>query len=113
MQKRIFDCITFFQENLQAELRFNILDDVVDQFIVCESRYDHRGLKKKINFDKAIFPKFKDKINHLILKDNFPKKNIPWENQAFQRVAGTLNPFSRDALRMIPILEQRALGKRI
>ena len=85
MQKRIFDCITFFQENLQAELRFNILDDVVDQFIVCESRYDHRGLEKKINFDKAIFPKFKDKINHLILKDNFPKKNIPWENQAFQR----------------------------
>ena len=85
MQKRIFDCITFFQENLQAELRFNILDEVVDQFIVCESRYDHRGLEKKINFDKAIFPKFKDKINHLILKDNFPKKNIPWENQAFQR----------------------------
>ena len=85
MQKRIFDCITFFQENLQAELRFNILDDVVDQFIVCESRYDHRGLEKKINFDKSIFPKFKDKINHLILKDNFPKKNIPWENQAFQR----------------------------
>ena len=85
MQKRIFDCITFFQENLQAELRFNILDDVVDQFIVCESRYDHRGLEKKINFDKAIFPKFKDKINYLILKNNFPKKNIPWENQAFQR----------------------------
>ena len=47
MKNKIYDCITFFQENLQAELRFNILDDVVDQFIVCESRYDHRGLKKK------------------------------------------------------------------
>ena len=85
MKNKIYDCITFFQENLQAELRFNILDDVVDQFIVCESRYDHRGLKKKINFDKTIFPKFKNKINHLILEDKFPPKNIPWENQAFQR----------------------------
>ena len=85
MSNRIYDCITFFQENLQAELRFNILDDVVDQFVVCESRYDHRGLEKSINFDKSIFPKFKNKINHLILEDKFPKKNIPWENQALQR----------------------------
>ena len=85
MKNKIYDCITFFQENLQAELRFNILDDVVDQFIVCESRYDHRGLEKSINFDKNIFPKFKNKINHLILEDKFPPKNIPWENQAFQR----------------------------
>ena len=54
MQNKIYDCITFFQENLQAELRFNILDSVVDQFLVCESRYDHRGKEKKINFDKTI-----------------------------------------------------------
>ena len=85
MSNRIYDCITFFQENLQAELRFNILDDVVDQFVVCESRYDHRGLEKEITFNKDLFPKFKNKINHLILEDKFPKKNIPWENQALQR----------------------------
>jgi len=77
MKNKIYDCITFFQENLQAELRFNILDDVVDQFIVCESKYDHRGLEKSINFDKSIFPKFKNKINHLVLEDKFPPKNIP------------------------------------
>tara|TARA_B100000767_G_C19770685_1_gene539788 strand:+ start:1231 stop:2058 length:828 start_codon:yes stop_codon:yes gene_type:complete len=85
MKNRIYDCITFFQENLQAELRFNILDDVVDQFIICESRYDHRGLEKSINFNKDNFPKFKDKITHLIIESKFPEKNIPWENQALQR----------------------------
>ena len=85
MQSKIYDCITFFQENLQAELRFNILDSIVDQFIVCESRYDHRGIEKEINFNKSIFPKFENKINHLILEEKFPTKNIPWQNQAFQR----------------------------
>ena len=85
MRPKIFDCITFFQENLQAELRFNILDSIVDQFIVCESRYDHRGIEKKINFNKSIFPKFENRINHLILEEKFPTKNIPWQNQAFQR----------------------------
>lgn len=85
MQSKIYDCITFFQENLQVELRFNILDSIVDQFIVCESRYDHRGIEKKINFNKSIFPKFENKINHLILEEKFPTKNIPWQNQAFQR----------------------------
>ena len=50
MKNKIFDCVTFFQENLQMELRFNILKEVVDKFVVCESIYDHRGREKKINF---------------------------------------------------------------
>jgi beta-1,4-mannosyl-glycoprotein beta-1,4-N-acetylglucosaminyltransferase len=85
MKHKIYDCITFFQENLQAELRFNILNDVVDRFVVCESKYDHRGNAKKILFNKKNFPKFEKKIDHLILEDKFPSKNIPWENQALQR----------------------------
>ena len=85
MKHKIYDCITFFQENLQAELRFNILNDVVDRFVVCESKYDHRGKAKKILFNKKNFPKFEKKIDHLILEDKFPSKNIPWENQALQR----------------------------
>ena len=46
MQK-IYDCVTFFQENLHMELRFSILNEVVDKFVVCESLYDHRGREKK------------------------------------------------------------------
>jgi len=85
MSNKIYDCITFFQENLQAELRFNILNEVVEKFIVCESIYDHRGKKKEINFNKELYHKFSKKIEHIILKEPFPEKNIPWENQAHQR----------------------------
>ena len=46
MEKKI-DCITFFDEGFIFDLRYNILKNVVDQFIVCESIYDHKGKKKK------------------------------------------------------------------
>ena len=52
---KIYDCVTFFQENLQMHLRFNILDEVVDKFVVCESIYDHRGREKKLIFLKINF----------------------------------------------------------
>ena len=45
MQK-IYDCLTFFDENLLVNSRFEILNDVVDYFIIVESKYDHQGKKK-------------------------------------------------------------------
>ncbi len=85
MKNKIFDCVTFFQENLQMELRFNILNKVVDKFVVCESIYDHRGREKKINFSKDRFPKISEKIEHIIVKNKFPVKNTAWQNQSWQR----------------------------
>ena len=81
---KIFDCVTFFEENRLMELRFNILNDYVDHFIVCEGKFDHQGRKKKINFDKNKYRKFKKKITHIIV-DKFPKNINAWERQAFQR----------------------------
>ena len=81
---KIFDCVTFFEENRLMELRFNILNDYVDHFIVCEGKFDHQGRKKKINFNKNNYPKFKKKIIHIIVGE-FPKNLNPWERQAFQR----------------------------
>ena len=49
---KIIDCITFFNENFIFELRYKILEKVVDQFVVCESKYDHKGDKKELNFKK-------------------------------------------------------------
>ena len=81
---KIFDCITFFEENRHADLRFNILNDCVDYFVVCEGLFDHKGNKKKINFNLNNYPKFKKKIIHIICP-KFPKKINPWERQAYQR----------------------------
>ena len=66
---RIIDTTTYFEEKLMMEIRFNILDPYVDQFIVCESRFSHSGQKKKINFDIDFYPKFKKKILHHIVED--------------------------------------------
>ena len=71
---KIFDCITFFNENFITNLRFEILHKQVDYFIICESSYDHRGNKKKLNF-KLINNRFKNKIIYLILQEPFKMKN--------------------------------------
>tara|TARA_B100001057_G_C22857077_1_gene953076 strand:- start:2941 stop:3741 length:801 start_codon:yes stop_codon:yes gene_type:complete len=81
---KIFDTITFFKENFITNLRFEILSDVVDYFIICESTFDHRGKKKKLNFELKN-NKFKNRIFHLVLNEPFKNPNDPWKNQAEQR----------------------------
>ena len=79
----IIDCITFFDNTLMFELRYNILKNYVDFFVICESEYDHRNNKKKLNFDL----KFLDnqKVKYFVLKKPFPNGLDVWENQAIQR----------------------------
>ena len=67
---RVFDTTTFFEEKLMMDLRFNILDPFVDKFIVCEATFSHSGKKKEIKFDKKDFPKFEDKIVHIIINED-------------------------------------------
>jgi beta-1,4-mannosyl-glycoprotein beta-1,4-N-acetylglucosaminyltransferase len=80
---KIIDCITFFNENFMFDLRYKTLENVVDEFVICESKYDHRGKEKRLNFKKDNYD-YK-KINYIILDKEFSKKNTIWENQAFQR----------------------------
>jgi len=80
---KIIDTTTFFEENMIMDIRFNILNPYVDKFIVCESKYTHSGKKKDINFNINDYPKFKDKIIHLILEDE-PVDLIKNENLSVQ-----------------------------
>lgn len=50
MSRRLFDCITFFRENFITNIRFEILHNYVDYFVICESIYDHNGNQKNLNF---------------------------------------------------------------
>ena len=81
---KIFDCITFFSENFMTNLRFEVLKDEVDYFVICESIFDHKGNKKKINFNLKNNT-YKNKIIHLIHDKPFHSKNNEWQNQAEQR----------------------------
>ena len=51
------------------DVRFHILDEHVDKFIVTESKYSHSGKLKPLNFDINNFPKFKDKIQYLVIEN--------------------------------------------
>jgi beta-1,4-mannosyl-glycoprotein beta-1,4-N-acetylglucosaminyltransferase len=84
MNTKIFDCITFFRENFMANLRFEILADIVDFFVVCESCFDHRNKYKGFNFELKN-EKFKKKIIYLKLNEPFQSSDNLWSNQAYQR----------------------------
>ena len=84
IKNKIIDCITFFDNNFMFELRYNILFDKVDYFVVCESDFDHKGNKKGKKF---IWKDYYDekKIKYFLNLNPFPKKTNRWENQAIQR----------------------------
>jgi len=66
---KVFDCTTFFDENLMLEVRFNILNKHVDKFIIAEAKYSHSGEKKKLNFNINKFTEFKKKIIYLVVEN--------------------------------------------
>ena len=72
---KVFDCTTFFDENLMLEVRFNILNKYVDKFIIAEAKFSHSGEKKKLNFNINRFKEFKKKIIYLTI-DNEPSDII-------------------------------------
>ena len=66
---RIYDCFMFYDEDLVADLRFNILDEHVTKFVVVESKFTHSGEKRNLLFDINKYSKFKNKINYIILEN--------------------------------------------
>ena len=43
IKNKVYDCITFYQANMLFQLRFEILKDVVDYFVICEANKSHTG----------------------------------------------------------------------
>ena len=76
---KIYDCTTFYSEHMMLDVRFHVLNDYVEKFIVTESLYSHSGQPKKLNFDINNYPKFKDKIIYLVI-DQEPDDLIKIEN---------------------------------
>jgi beta-1,4-mannosyl-glycoprotein beta-1,4-N-acetylglucosaminyltransferase len=64
---KIIDCFMYFDEDMILDLRLNILNKYVSHFIICEATFNHKGLKKKLNFNINNFSKFKDKITYIVL----------------------------------------------
>jgi beta-1,4-mannosyl-glycoprotein beta-1,4-N-acetylglucosaminyltransferase len=69
---KIIDCLMYFDEDLLLDIRLNTLSKYVDKFIICEAKFNHKGLKKKLNFDINKFKKYQNKIDYIVL-ENQPK----------------------------------------
>ena len=91
---KIYDCTTFYSEYMMLDVRFHVLNDYVEKFIVTESLYSHSGQPKKLNFDINNYPKFKDKIIYLVI-DQEPNDLIKIENTKEHQGLKRINSLKR------------------
>ena len=76
----IYDCFSYFNEDIILDIRLNTLNEHVDRFVIVEATRDHAGRNKKLNFNINNYKKFKKKIIYIIVEDiprivKFFKKN--------------------------------------
>ena len=53
----------YFDEDLILNIRLNCLNKYVDKFVIVESIFNHKGIKRKPKFKIDKFKKFKKKSN--------------------------------------------------
>lgn len=97
---KIFDCFIYFDEDLLLDLRFNILNNIVNYFVVVESNRTWQNNIKKFNFNIEKFKKFSNKIIYVKVED-MPEGENPWLRENFQRnciTRGLLKANSEDLI---------------
>jgi beta-1,4-mannosyl-glycoprotein beta-1,4-N-acetylglucosaminyltransferase len=62
---KIFDCVTFWNENLMLKARIEFLYSFVDKFVIVESNREHNGSLKKFLLDKEALKDYWDKIIYI------------------------------------------------
>ena len=81
---KIYDCFSYWDEDLLLDLRLNILNDYVDYFVIVEGNKTWQNNSKKLRFDIQKFSKFKNKIIYIPVED-MPDGNNPYLRENFQR----------------------------
>ena len=119
---KLIDCFMYFDEDLILEIRLNVLNHVVDRFVLCEATRDHAGNKKKLRFSLEKFHKFKNKIDYIIVDDmplNVKSTKKNWHDNhmrdQFQRNALSrgINKYDSDDLIMISDIDEIPDPKKI
>ena len=80
----IYDCFSYWDEDLLLDLRLNILDKFVDYFVIVEGNKTWQNNPKKLRFDLNKFKKFKDKIIYIPVTD-LPDGDDPYLRENYQR----------------------------
>ncbi|MGE9746033.1 N-acetylglucosaminyltransferase [Bdellovibrio bacteriovorus] len=91
----VYDCFVFYDELDLLDIRLNVLDKVVDKFVIIESKKTFRGTDKPLFYieNKQRYAQFESKIIHVVVED-FPKVNWKklrpfsnWDREDYQRNA--------------------------
>ena len=80
----IYDCFSYWDEDLLLELRLNILDKIVDHFVIVEGNKTWQNNSKELKFDIKKFQKFRNKIIYIPVTD-LPEGQDPYLRENFQR----------------------------
>ena len=80
----IYDCFSYWDEDLLLDLRLNILDGIVDYFVIVEGNKTWQNNSKKLRFDIKKFKKFKNKIIYIPVTD-MPEGKDPYLRENYQR----------------------------
>ncbi|MDB9831848.1 hypothetical protein OAC19_02050 [Candidatus Pelagibacter sp.] len=97
---KIYDCFSYWDEDLLLDLRLNILDKYVDFFVIVEGNKTWQNNPKKLRFDINKFHKFKNKIIYIPVED-LPDGDNPYLRENFQRNAikrGIINASDDDLI---------------
>jgi beta-1,4-mannosyl-glycoprotein beta-1,4-N-acetylglucosaminyltransferase len=81
---KIYDCFSYWDEDLLLELRLNILNNYVDYFVIVEGNKTWQNNSKKFRFNIKNFSKFMNKIIYIPITD-MPDGDNPYLRENFQR----------------------------
>jgi beta-1,4-mannosyl-glycoprotein beta-1,4-N-acetylglucosaminyltransferase len=81
---KIFDCFSYWDEDLLLDLRLNTLNQYVDYFVIVEGNKTWQNNYKNLRFDIENFSKFKNKIIYIPV-ENMPGGGNPYLRENFQR----------------------------
>ncbi len=81
---KIYDCFSYWDEDLLLNIRLNILNDFVDYFVIVEGNKTWQNNKKDFRFDIKKFSKFEKKIIYVKVED-LPDGDDPYLRENHQR----------------------------
>ena len=81
---KVYDCFSYWDEDLLLDLRLNVLNDFIDYFVIVEGNKTWQNNFKKLRFDINKFSKFKDKIIYIPVED-MPDGDNPYIRENYQR----------------------------
>ena len=110
----IYDSFRFFNELELLEMRFNLLYDVVDYFVITESPFTTMGDEKPLYYweNRERFAQFNDKVIHNVMEE-IPTDFTPYlEKQKYHTAYKDIDPYCGKPYIEVPVRFQRDMYAR-